>query len=577
MKAPLNQQKPKTAGKASLQPVTPSWQHWLAVSAIVLVTFICFQPALNNHFLKTWDDSVYVTGNKLINGLTGSHISEIFTFKKDLQKLTKNYHPLTTLSLAVNHQFAGLNPPSYYLTNILIHILNSLLVYLLIFLLTERRFWGALFAGVLFGIHPMHVESVAWISERKDVLYAFFFISGLIVYYFYVREQKPRYLAVVFLLFFLSVLSKAMAVVFPLTLFILDFLLQRKWNFRLVIEKIPFFIVSAFFGILAVKIQSDGAMNDFHTYTFFQRIMHASYGFLSYLYNFAAPFNLSGFYPYPFITDHGLLPLSFRVAPFVVVVILALATGCLFLKNRLARMFAAGMFFYLVTLVMVLQFISVGKAITADRYTYLPYIGVLLIMATLFTWLIENSQKTYKMAGLGFAALLIIVSGVFAAQTRQRVTVWHDDFTLWNDVLNQFPDVRLNFIREKRASLNFQNNDFDPAMKDYQVIASLDPQEDEALNRIGQIYGQHLHLIDSSMVWFNKAYQVNPGNISLLKNMGVAYAIKTDYTRAIDLFLRAYAKDPSDTSLVYNIAATYHALGNTVKAAEFDNLFRKGK
>ena len=571
------QKKPGQATKTTGVASTPAWTHWLAVSLISIVTFFCFQPALNNQFLKTWDDGIYVTNNKLIDGLTAAHIAEIFSFNKDLQKFTKNYHPLTTLSLAVNHQFAGLNPRSYYLTNIFIHILNSLLVYLLIFLLTGRKVWGALFAGLLFGIHPMHVESVAWISERKDVLYGFFFIAGLIVYDRYLNNQKNGYLALVFVLFVLSVLSKAMAVVFPVTLFLFDFLRERKWSWRMVAEKLPFFAVSVFFGILALKIQANGAINDFNTYTFYQRIMHASYGVINYLVNFVFPFNLSAFYPYPFINEHHLLPAAFRIAPFVCLAVVAVTVWCLFLKSRMARVLGTGILFFLVTLVMVLQFISVGKAITADRYAYIPYIGMLFILAAGFTLLMENRRKSARMAVVAAAALLVAFSVTCAAQTRQRSAVWHDDFPLWDNVLEQFSDVRMNFIREKRAFLNFQGGNYEEALKDYRVILSLDPRDENALERVGQIQGQHFHRIDSALVYFNRACQVNDTALSLLKNMGVAYAIKADYPRSLDFLLRAYQRDPADTALMANIAATYRFLGNAEKSREFEQLIHLKK
>jgi len=548
------------------------WLHWLFIPLIAIVTFICFQPAAGNHFLKTWDDEVYVTSNKLLNGLNAKNISEIFSFHKDLQKLTKNYHPLTTLSLSVNHQVAGLNPQSYYLTNIFIHILNSILVYLLIFLLSERKIWAALFSGLLFGIHPMHVESVAWISERKDVLYAFFFISAMISYYFYIKKNRMSFLVLAFLLFLLSVLSKAMAVVFPLVLFLMDLLLARRWSYRVLVEKIPFFIISVFFGLLAVRIQADGAITDWQTFTLLQRVMHASYGFLAYLGNFFLPANLSAFYPYPFIDAQGLLPWTFRLAPFVVAGILAGSTALLFMKNRMMKVTGTGLLFFFVTLMLVLQFLSVGKAITADRYTYLPYIGICFIIGSWGTTLVEQKKIVLRTAGMALWGMMLALTVFSAIQTRHRSAVWHDDFTLWHDALDQYPDVRMNFIRCNLAKLNLQNGDYHVAMKEYQKVCSLEPANGEALERIGQIYGQFYHRMDSSLVFLNKAFQVSPDNASLLKNLGVAYAVRGDYGKSLDFFLNAYKKLPADSALIQNISMTYKAMGNSEKSNEFAKL-----
>lgn len=171
----------------------------------------------------------------------------------------------------------------------------------------------------------------------------------------------------------------------------------------------------------------------------------------------------------------------------------------------------------------------------------------------------------------------MISSVVFAVNTHQRVAVWHDDMTLWTDVLNRYSDSRLNFIREKRANLNFNKEDFQDAMKDYQIMIALEPNDDNALERIGRIYGQQYHQLDSALFYFNKGYVANPGNISILKNLGVAYAIKTEYAKSLDYFLQAYRKDPSDTALILNIAASYRAIGNNEKSTEFENLAHSRK
>jgi hypothetical protein len=576
-KTPVLTKKVQPATRDAGQKQTLSWQHYVFIFLIAVVTYLCHQPAASNQLLKTWDDPAYVLDNKLLHGLTYKNISGIFSFHKDLQKLTKNYHPLSTLSLAVNYQFSGLNPRGYHLTNILIHILNSILVYLLIYLIADRRIWAALLAGLLFGIHPMHVESVAWVSERKDVMYAFFFISGLILYYFYVKKKKPLYLVLALVLFYLSVISKAMAVVFPVVLFLMDLHLQRKWSYRLLIEKIPFFIISAFYGWIAIRIQSEGAINEWQTFTLYQRVIHASYGFLSYLYDFFAPFSLSAFYPYPFINEHGDLPLEFRIAPFIFLFIMALAVGSLFVKNKMVRVFGIGMLFYFITVALVLQFLSVGKAITADRYTYIPYIGILFILGSWWSSLMENKKPAYKIAGFAAGAVFLAFSAVIAVQTYNRSAVWHDDITLWSNALDQYPDMRMNFIRVKRADQYFDKEDFQNAMKDYQIMASLDAKDDQAPARIGQIYGQQFHQLDSALVWLNKAYKIDPGNLTLLKNLGVAYAIKNDISKSLEFFLEAYARDPADSTLLLNISTNYRALGNIEKSKEFENLARKKK
>jgi hypothetical protein len=577
VKAPPATKRPQTAARPAASGSAGNWRHGLLIALLALVTWICYQPATSNLFLKTWDDPAYVTGNKLLDTLNAKNVRTIFSFHKEMQLLTKNYHPLSTLSLAINHHFSGLDPRPYHVTNILFHILNSILVYFLVFLLAGRRIWAGLLAGLLFALHPMHVESVAWVSERKDVMYAFFFIAGLIAYYFYVKKERALYLFLTLALFYLSVLSKAMAVVFPLALLLMDFYLRRKWSLRMALEKIPFFLISLFYGWLAVKIQSEGAINEWQTFTLYQRFIHASYGFQSYLQDFFLPFNLSAFYPYPFITDKGQLPLEFNLSPFIFLAILGMAVAALFMKHRMARVFGTGMLFYFVTVLLVLQFLSVGRAITADRYTYIPYIGILFIFGSWMCYLLEQKKMILRLAGFGLAALFAVLSVVFAFQTHRRAAVWHDDITLWTDVLDRYPDVRMNFIRQKRAEQQLENKEFMKALGDYQVMASLEPKNDEALSAIGQIYGQHLNRLDSAYFWLSRAYEINPENLAVLKNLGVARAMKSDIRGSQELFLRAWAKDPADTALMLNIAANYRFLGDMPKAAEFESKARKNR
>ena len=362
----------KPVHRAETIPTTSSTEkNQYLVYGIIIVLFIismiAFYPIVKNDFISTWDDSVYIINNQLLHDLSWQGIINIFSYGDEFQKLINNYHPLTIFSLAFNYKISGLSPASYHLTNMILHGFNAVLAFLFVYLLCRRRIWPALISGLFFAIHPMHVESVAWISERKDVLYAFFFLAGLIAYLKYLENEKVWKLGIALFLFIFSCLSKAMAVPFPLILLLIDYLMRRRFSWKLIIEKIPFFIIALIIGFMSVHLQSMSAINKFETFTLYQRTMHASYGFIAYILKFFNPSDLSAFYPYPAITTTGLLPISFRIAPYICIIVAGLLIWVSTRKGEIPRVIVFGILFYFFTIILVLQFLSVGKAIMADR------------------------------------------------------------------------------------------------------------------------------------------------------------------------------------------------------------------
>ena len=343
---------------------------WICVAVILLVTYFVFSPSLQNKFTN-WDDDVYVLENPLVvNGKIP--VKEIFK-----SPVSANYHPITMLSLARNYQNGKLNPKGYHLESVVFHLLNIGLLFFFIFILTKRNLLMASIVALFFGIHPMHVESVSWISERKDVLYVFFFLSGLITYLKYRESKKIKWYLFTMVLFVLSCLSKGMAVVFPIVLLLIDYLLEIKRERKLLTEKIPFFILALIFGVVAFKIQSGIAISDTQFFSVWQRVMFASYGAMMYVVKFFIPMNLSAYYPYPTLNRNATIPFFFYLMPFIFLGIIF--SIYFFLRKERALIF--GLLFYFISVALVLQFVSVGTVIMADRYSYLSYIGLLYVAA----------------------------------------------------------------------------------------------------------------------------------------------------------------------------------------------------
>lgn len=400
---------------------------------LVIVTFGVFSPTFKNTFTN-WDDGKYVAENPLIHPLNSETVKEIF-FSKDLGKRywMGNYHPLTMLSLSINYAFSevddegNVNAFGFQLVNIILHIFNTLLVFFIIKLLL-KNLNIAFFAAILFGVHTLHVESVSWIAERKDVLYTFFFLLGLLSYVKYSTNLKFRNYLFAFLFFFLSLLSKGQAVTLAVTIILIDYFKARKLlSFKVIIEKLLFLILSLVFGLIAIAAQKEGsALQVINTTPFLNRIGIASYGFTMYLLKLFVPINLSAVYPYPDIV-HQTIPAYFWLG----LITVALTAFAAFKTIKSNKIIFLSIGFFVVNIVLLLQLLPVGSAIYADRYVYIPSIGFYLILAYFFNKLKDKNMQ--------FVILSIYV-GALSFLTINRIDDWKDSTTLWEDVVEKQPN-----------------------------------------------------------------------------------------------------------------------------------------
>ena len=458
----------------------------LVITLICVITFICFRYTLGNQF-TIWDDDYYVTNDPYIKAFTAENLKVIFT-----QDITKNnYHPLCMLSLAVNYYFAELTPMSYYLTNILIHIANVVLVFFLfsqlcrVLKLDEKaKLFIAGFGALWFGVHPMHVESVAWIAERKDVLYAFFYLLGLLAYLRFLTSNQTKWYWITFLLFIASCLSKPMAVVFPMSLLCVDVLMKRPLSKKLVIEKIMFFLFSLICGGMAFYTQNKtGAIASFGILTIQERFMYAAYGFVMYVSKLFNPTGLSTFYPYPYRFITGYLPSIYYAAPIIAAAIIGLPLAIAYKYSKeYFRIVAFGMGFFVANVIFVLQFISVGAAIMSDRYSYVAYVGLLFIIV----YFLYEATKRFPAMKTAITVVLFILSGILSMLCYERTFVWHDSETLTSDAIERFP-YRALLSYKWRGNYYLSINELDKALEDYNVLATLHMADPGVLNKIERI------------------------------------------------------------------------------------------
>lgn len=511
--------------------------HPYTLWGVLAIVFVAFLPALSNDFVN-WDDPKYVLDNNIIKDLSAKGIKAMFS-----SFYGGNYHPFTALSNAIEFKLFGLNPKPFHFFNLVLHLANTFLVYRLIRLLaTDIRI--ALTVALLFGIHPMHVESVAWISERKDVLYTFFYLLATLKYFEYRNaEQKSiKLYAGVFMLFLCSLLSKSAAVVFPVTLVLIDLYLDKKIIFASLINKIPFFVLSAIFGLVALRSQGDdGALSDLTTvFSYTDRFFLICYSLMFYVAKLFLPFQLTAFYAYPVKEVGQMLPALYYITP---VVILALAV-ITFKVKQFKNIFVFGFLFYLANIILVIQLVPIGQAMVSERYSYMPYIGLFFIIAHVFYYL-RDKYDYLKYLGIGF--LIICGAGTFG-----RTQVWKDGITLWNDVVKK--DAKIAFAYYNLGNAHKNNKDFKGAINAYSGAVTADGNYTMAYFNRAHAYADILRH-EEAIADYTKVIGLKTKSQEAFYNRAVSYAALKQYDAAIADYTASLELKPQD-------AAAYYSRGN---------------
>lgn len=573
---------------------------------LIVITFGVFSPTFKNG-LTNWDDGKYIPENPFIEPFNFETTKEIF-FSKDKGKLfwMGNYHPLTMLSLNINYAFAkkdaegNVKVTGFQFINILLHVLNTLLVFLIIKALL-KNLNIAFFAALLFGIHTLHVESVAWIAERKDVLYTFFFLAGLLSYIKYTDNLKIGRYILTFLLFFLSLLSKGQAVSLAVTIILIDYFKNIELlSLRVIIEKIPFFALALVFGFIAVTAQKEGnALQVINTTPLLNRIGIAGFGYTMYLLKLIFPIGLSAIYPYPDII-HQTIPAYFWLG-----LITVIATGIIALKAyKNNKIIFLGIGFFAVNIFLLLQLLPVGSAIYADRYAYIPSIGFYLIVAY-FLSKIKNVNNQFIVLGIYAFALSFL--------TVDRIGDWKDSRTLWEDVvkkqpksvvawnnlgseynrhakdyleqgdiasfeeytykaincfntaIDQKPDYKSAFYNRGFAKFNLAENNNDTttmiaALEDFNRTISIDIEFHEAYLQRGILY-TWLNEYEKALIDYNYGLSLRPNNTRLIINRATTKGRLGDYEGAIADLNLAISINPNQAEAYSNRGLAYAYMG----------------
>ena len=545
----ISKQKSAAVTKTPARVNDGKWSYYLSLAIIALSAWFAMSYALKCGFVN-YDDNLYVYGNLKIRNLSLQSFASFFTGN------TGQYPPLVMLMFSALYSLSGPDPSVYHLANLIFHVANAVLLFYLASRLNLGQI-AATVAAVLFGAHPLHVESVAWITELKDVQYTFFFLAGLLSYLRYRNDAgRLRYYYLSLALFILSCLSKGMAVVFPVALLLTDYYLDGSIPKRRWLEKIPFLAVALLWGILTLVTQESMGAVGSTGYFLPRNILLAAYGLMFYMVKMFVPVNLAAFYPLPAGSGFSL--------PAVYYAALAAVTGLgiLVFYFRKYRILVFGFLFYAVNLLLVLQMIPVGTAVTADRYFYLSSVGLFLLIGAGCDYIYGNLKKfrlPILISGLALMLLMVRVS-------YRQATTWKDSITLWDNVLQDAdsnPRYSLAYLNRGNAFGDAGNTD--GAMNDYNRAIELDPRNADAYNNRGLIFAVNENYPEAEKD-FSMALSIHPDQANALNNRGNVRRFLGDFSGAVEDFSNAIKYKPGYADAYSNRGIVYYISGDPGRA-----------
>jgi tetratricopeptide (TPR) repeat protein len=514
-------------------------------AALIAVTLVVFSPAMTHEFLL-YDDIDYVSENIAVRaGLSWQGTVWAFTTTH-----TGNWHPLTWLSHMLDVQLVGLDPHRHHLINLLLHALNSALLFLVLNAMT-KGVWPSAFVAALFAIHPLHVESVAWIAERKDVLSTLFWILTMSAYLRYARDPRVSRYVLVLLFFSLGLLAKPMLVTLPAVLLLLDYwplgrlaasgavpLRSLLW------EKAPLAAIAAVSsGVTFWAQRSGGNVAEVDHVPVGLRLANALVSYATYLEKTVWPRDLAAFYPHPVDLAGGISSWRVVVAGLLVFGI----TSVVLLAARRHRYAAVGWLWYLGTLIPVIGLVQIGQQAMADRYTYVPLIGIFIVISwgaadVLKGW--RSSRVALTIAGGGVVAVLSVL-------TWCQVHYWRDTITLFEHALAVSPANRVAHLQLGAAYA--RTGRLDEAVAQYSTALAMKPQSVEANNNLGVVLAQ-VGRADEAARRFREALTLAPNDARLHANLARAYRQQGVVADAVAHYRDAARLDPDAWQVAYNLA-----------------------
>ncbi|MDF1591310.1 MAG: tetratricopeptide repeat protein [Desulfobacterales bacterium] len=531
--------------------------YWVCL-LLVVATLSVYWPVKDFEFVN-FDDPLYVADNRYVQkGLTLETVRWSFT---DATRKTNYWVPLTWLSILLDYELYGMNAGGYHLTNVFFHVLNTLLVFIVFRRLTGAL-WQSAFVAALFALHPLHVESVAWVTERKDVLSTFFWLLTLLSYGGYVgRPGAGRYLLAL-LLFILGMMSKPMLVTLPFVLLLLDYwplgrlgsggvlanLARPATVLKLIWEKGPFFIIIAIAGVATFLTQQEaGAVKSLAAIPLEVRITNVLVAYVSYIGKMFWPARLSFLYPHP-----GALP-AWQWSGALLILGAITYAAFRFAKERLYL--AVGWLWYLGTLFPVSGLIVIGPHAMADRYTYVPLIGLYMMMA----WGVAGAVARWRYKTMGLALTAAVTLAFFAGAAGKQVRYWQNSMTLMEHALDVNADNTAAHINLGIA-LGSKGRTAD-AIRHYREALRIDPNYVDAYNNLGVVLDNQGKTADA-IRHYREALRIDPNYAKAHNNLGNALLREGKTEEAIMHYLKTVQIDSGYKAAYYNLGNVFFAQGN---------------
>ncbi|HEX7515747.1 MAG TPA: tetratricopeptide repeat protein [Chthoniobacterales bacterium] len=520
------------------------WRIAFVCLALAVVTCAVYWPVLGSEFVN-YDDSTYITENAhVLHGLNWPDVKWAFA-----TGYAGYAHPVTWLTHQLDYQLYGAWAGGHHLTNLAIHVVNSLLLLLLFWRIT-RDLWPSVFVAALFAIHPLHVESVAWVAERKDVLSGLFFVLTLHAYAAYATKRQVWRYVLALCLFVLGILSKPMLVSVPCVLLLFDYWPLRRMSFQrrkrdsavwpnigwLILEKIPFALVAGAWSIVTFVLQKEAGVVGHERVAL--RIANAIVSYATYLWNTFWPQNLAVFYPYPLTLPWGIVMVS--AALLVLVSVLCIA------RMRYSPYLIVGWFWYLGMLVPVIGLIQAGAQAHADRYTYLPQIGLWFALS----WEVAELTKSWSFRRYLLSVAATIVIAVLMARTWNQTAVWHDSESLWTHALAVTSD---NLVAHYNLGhVLGQQGRYDEAAQHFTEALRIEPDFFDALINMGfTLYDQGKPA--EAISYYHRALEIEPASAKAHMQLALALVKLEKGDEALQQFYKAQELAPNDPDIRANL------------------------
>jgi len=530
---------------------------------LIFVTLVVFHRLPTHDFINLDDNLLVYENPQVLAGLTKQGVIWAFT-----QYHAEYWHPVTWLSHMLDCQLFDLRPGLHHLTSLLFHLANCVLLLLILKKMTGAL-WRSAFVAALFAIHPLHVESVAWVAERKDVLSAFFWFLTIWAYAGYAEQPRLRRYLLVLLFFALGLMAKPMVVTLPFVLLLLDYWplgrmqlqnvrtvsdldIPRSSLFRLVWEKIPLFVLTAVTIISTVVVQEKvGALKSLEAFPLTTRIANALVSYISYVAKMIWPHNLAVYYPHP-----GTIPV-WQVAGAGLLLIFVSVLVIKATKNR--PYLAVGWLWYLGTLVPVIGLVQVGSQAMADRYTYLSFVGLFIMIA----WGVPSILAGWRHRRNAFAVASVILLLGCVVGTWLQVGHWQNSITLFQHTVKVTSDNH--FAHNNLGVALARGGRLDEATYHYSQALRIKPDRAEVHNNLGNALAAQKN-VDRAVAHYYQALEIDPNNARAYNNLGNLLANQGKTEEAINHYNEALRLEPDYVGAHYNLGTVLAEQGRTEEA-----------